>query len=385
MAFSGNNYFKGINQDSCSQTCLTGQFGEASTLLCQLCASACASCTSSATNCQSCQSVSGQAYFLENSTCTIACTLGTYGNLANLQCSGCAAECLSCFGPSNLECHNCSSSYFLHYGTNTCLGSCPAGQLENSTTNTCMLCSGECLTCSSTVSNCLTCGFSQLGVDLFFSSNKCLLNCPSGSWGNSSSHNCDSCTVGCLTCTTSGLTSCQSCGNDSSTQYYKHIGANTCANNCPDGQYIDAAYPNDCRPCASNCITCSGTADHCTNTNCSVNFFFLNNSCLAACPPDHYYQDSSSRQCLSCASGCLKCFGPLLTQCSECDLVGVDQYFMQIGLTECNTVCNPGEFPETANKSCVVCPSVCATCTSASVCQTCQSVNGIAYYLESTA
>ena len=243
-----------------------------------------------------------------------------------------------------------------------------------------MLCSGECLTCSSTISNCLTCGFSQYGFDLFLSNNQCLLNCPAGFWGNATAHNCDACTPGCLTCTTSGLASCQSCGNVTATQYYKHIGGNTCDTSCPDGQYIDAAYPNDCQPCASNCITCSGTADHCTNTNCSVNFFFLNNSCLATCPVDHYYQDSTSRQCLPCASGCLKCFGPALTQCSECDLVVATQYFMQIGLTQCATGCNPGEYAEPANKSCVVCPAVCATCTSVSVCQLCQSVNGIAYY-----
>ena len=34
------------------------------------------------------------------------------------------------------------------------------------------------------------------------------------------------------------------------------------------------------------------------------------------------------------------------------------------------------------NKSCVACSSVCATCTSLSVCQSCQSVNGIAYFKE---
>ena len=312
--------------------------------------------------------------------------MGTFGQVSNLQCTACSSRCQSCFGASFTECHNCTSfggtNYFLQYGTTSCGDVCPDGEYANTTDFTCKLCSAECLTCVTSPSNCLTCGFSQYGMDLFKSGTQCLASCPTSFWGNTATHTCDACTPGCLSCTTSGLTNCQSCANVSTTQYYKIINQNTCSLTCPDGQYIDSAFPNDCQPCASNCITCSGTADHCTNTNCSVNFYFLNNSCLATCPADFYYPDSSSRLCQTCASGCLKCFGPLLTQCSECDLVSTTQYYLQVGKTECATSCPTGEFGEVANKSCVSCPSVCASCTSSSVCQSCQSLNGVAYYLE---
>ena len=208
-----------------------------------------------------------------------------------------------------------------------------------------MLCSGECATCSGSASNCLSCGFSQYGFNLFLSGSQCLLTCPISFWANTGTHTCDGCSPGCLTCTNIGTNNCQSCTNVTSTQYYKHIGATTCDTTCPAGQYIDAAYPNDCRPCASNCITCLGTADHCTNTNCSVNFLFLNNSCLSTCPTNYYYADTTARLCSSCASGCLKCFGSLTSQCTECDLAGGNQYYLQRGTTTCNTVCNSGEYP----------------------------------------
>jgi proprotein convertase subtilisin/kexin type 5 len=143
-----------------------------------------------------------------------------------------------------------------------------------------------------------------------------MLNCPDGFWRNLTTHNCDACTPGCLTCTASGLNYCQSCTNVSITIYYKYLTASTCALSCPAGQFIDANIPNLCQPCASNCITCAGAAENCTNTNCSVNFYFLNNSCLSLCPTNNYYADPALRQCLACASGCLKCFGPALTQCT---------------------------------------------------------------------
>ena len=94
-------------------------------------------------------------------------------------------------------------------------------------------------------------------------------------------------------------------------------------------------------------------ADNCTNANCSVNFFYLNNSCLSACPSTHYHPNSALRQCIACATGCLRCFGPSAGECTECDLVsGTTQYYLQLGNTTCLTACNPGEFPYNLTKKC---------------------------------
>ena len=59
------------------------------------------------------------AYFLEGLSCTVSCTLGTFGQVSNLQCTACSSRCESCFGATFTECHNCTSfagtDYFLQY------------------------------------------------------------------------------------------------------------------------------------------------------------------------------------------------------------------------------------------------------------------------------
>jgi proprotein convertase subtilisin/kexin type 5 len=204
-----------------------------------------------------------------------------------------------------------------------------------------MLCNSECLTCQNNGNYCLTCGLSPFQAPLFFYSNQCLLKCPIKFWGNTSSNNCDACHAACLSCTSSGLDSCQSCGNISSTIYYKYIGADKCNTVCPDSQFIDTAIPNFCQKCAPNCITCVNTSDTCTNVNCSKNYFYLNNSCLAACP-DNYYADLSLRQCIQCTAGCQSCFASGLNSCTKCSLVSTTQYYLQIGITSCGASCNVG-------------------------------------------
>ena len=206
-----------------------------------------------------------------------------------------------------------------------------------------MLCASQCITCVNSSTTCLSCGFSIFGTNLFFKNNQCLLNCPIGFWPNISGFNCDSCNLACIACTSGSVNSCTICNNISSTIYYKHIGANTCATTCPDGQYISGSKPNNCQPCSAACITCVNTSETCTNVNCSQNYFYLNNSCLAACP-DNYYADTSLRRCIQCTAGCQSCFGSGLTSCTKCNMVSTTQYYLQIGLNTCGSGCNPGEY-----------------------------------------
>lgn len=234
-------------------------------------------------------------------------------------------------------------NYFLIYKTSICYPSCPPGQYQNATSFRCLLCSGQCETCETNSTNCLSCSFSLFGADLFFFFNKCVLTCPGGYWSNKTSHYCDSCDVGCSICTNSGLNACSSCRNASNgTIYYKHIGATTCGLGCPDGQYISAGIPNLCQPCSSACITCASNPENCTNVNCSLNFFFLNNSCLRTCP-DNYYPNSTLRQCIQCDQGCQTCYASGLNACTRCNsLANGTQYYLQIGIDICSSSCMPG-------------------------------------------
>lgn len=126
------------------------------------------------------------------------------------------------------------------------------------------------------------------------------------------------------------------------------------------------------------------TSDTCTNANCSKNYFYLNNSCLAQCP-DNYYPDTALRQCIQCTPGCQTCFGSGLNSCTKCSNVTTTQYYLQIGLSTCGTSCNLAEFKSTLTNKCALCPEICTTCTSSSTCQSCSIINGIPYFLQSNA
>jgi len=358
-------------------------------LLCQPCSAACSVCTSSAFNCSSCQSVNGVAYFLSGSSCIISCPVGQYGRINDFTCVTCATGCASCTGPSSTDCQSCQNAggtnYYLVSNTYFCDTGCPDGQYANSTNFKCMLCSSECQTCETTSRNCLTCGFSQYGFNLFFYNNQCLQTCPGGYWPNTSGNTCDACDSACLICTNSTLTSCTTCGNVTGTVYYKYTKANTCNTTCPDGEFTSASIPNYCQLCSVNCVTCSGTAENCTSSTCAANFFFYNYSCLNVCP-DNYYADVTLRQCIQCTPGCKSCFGSGLNSCTKCNnLTNGTSYYLQIGVSICGPSCNSGEYKNNANLQCTACNPVCATCTLYTVCQTCQSLNGVAYYLESNA
>jgi proprotein convertase subtilisin/kexin type 5 len=373
------NYYLQINLDQCSTGCNTNEYGDPTFYKCFLCNSACATCSSS-TVCATCQSVNGIAYYLSGTICTVTCPINQFGSLSNFQCTNCASECATCFGSLNTQCYSCqnynSTNYYLVFGTDYCNTNCPDGQYQNATDFTCRLCSSGCLTCVTTSLTCLSCGFSTLGYNLYLQNNKCLMACMNGYWGNITTFTCDACTVGCATCTSSGLSSCSVCGNDSSTIYYKYIGSTVCNTTCPDGQYIAAAVPNLCQPCSSICSTCVGSAENCTSATCAQNYFFLSNQCLINCP-NGYYASASVRQCLTCATGCATCSAAGNAACTVCSA----SYYLQIGLTQCLGSCNVGEFANAVGNVCSLCVAACASCTSLAVCQSCQSVNGIAYFL----
>jgi proprotein convertase subtilisin/kexin type 5 len=208
--------------------------------------------------------VNGIAYFLNSNACTVSCPIGQFGNINNMQCTTCATGCATCFGSAVSECTSCklaTNNYYLIYGTTYCSQTCPDGQYANATSFSCLLCASSCKTCTTSSTNCVTCGFSQLGTDLFFYSNQCLLTCPYGYFPNVGTHTCDQCTDGCAACYSSGLTSCTVCKTTAaSIIHYKFIGADTCGTVCPDGQFISAAIPHVCQKCSSVCVTCSSYA-----------------------------------------------------------------------------------------------------------------------------
>ena len=166
---------------------------------------------------------------------------------------------------------------------------------------------------------------------MFLSNGTCIFDCSAGMYEDNTTHLCTACDGACLTCLDGSRSYCYSCGNVSTTQYYLIIGTTICSTSCPVGQYIDAAYPNNCQACSSNCVGCEGAASNCLSNVtgvCPSNLFFNNatNSCVLVCP-DGTYGDSISRFCESCASGCALCYGSVLSKCTKCTSVLGTNYF----------------------------------------------------------
>ena len=134
---------------------------------------------------------------------------------------------MACTGGLKTECSQCQNNgvadYFLIYGTTDCSLNCPAGQYKDTSgTFLCLLCESSCATCVTSAGNCQTCAFSTLlGADLFLSGTQCLLTCPATFWGNTGTHTCDACHLGCAICTDATLNTCTSCRDNGATKYYK--------------------------------------------------------------------------------------------------------------------------------------------------------------------
>ena len=87
-------------------SCNTGEYQNSANNECAACNPVCATCTAYST-CQSCQSLNGAAYFLDVSTCSVACPTGQYGNASTFQCTNCATGCATCFGGAYYQCNSC--------------------------------------------------------------------------------------------------------------------------------------------------------------------------------------------------------------------------------------------------------------------------------------
>ena len=203
---------------------------------------------------------------------------------------------------------------------------------------------------------------------------------------NQANNQCTACDTACVTCQDGTKNYCGSCKNVSTTNYYLIKGTTICSTTCPLGQYIDASFPNACQACSSNCVGCSVKADNCTTANgCFANHYYNNatSSCLLVCP-DGTYEDPVTGFCEPCATGCSLCYGSVNTKCTKCATVLTVNYFKEINKDYCTTACATGEYGDTATLLCLACDGACATCTSYTVCQSCQPVSGQAYFLSTS-
>ncbi len=225
---------------------------------------------------------------------------------------------------------------------------------------------GGCTLCTTMIPNCQTC--STIGNSTF-----CATCMGSRYWSNATL-TCEPCSPSCATC--SSPTECTSCPNNlvlSQDALYNISGLCVCDNRTAPVTYIDS-NSGTCQPCSyffATCTSCylNGSTVLCSATTGSTH---LVAGQVVNCPSPCSTCDASG--CLSCpvgmdiANGSCVC-GSACTSCGSLSVGCVNCTISAGTITSC-LECLPGKY--LSSPDCLSCPSTCATCTSPTVCQTCQ-------------
>ena len=248
---------------------------------CISCTQNCQECSHSPVSGLSCFSCQGN-YFLINGTCQTTCPVGTYPSLESSSCISCGISgCQTCIFNSSLlvECTTCQSGFLLVSDQLICVTTCPANYVQSgSKCNPVPVCTK----------------YNYNGY--------CLASCPQGTYPvtvNSSS-TCMLCTQNCLVC--SSAASCSKCNNV--TVLFSSNGTVQCLSYCPLG-YFNAS--GVCTLCPSNCSSCvfSVTYGEPSCQTCVIGTYLLDGECLSVCPPGYYeIMSGSEGVCDSCAPNC---------------------------------------------------------------------------------
>lgn len=185
-------------------------------------------CLSCAINCQSCGSFGNctlcvAPYFVYNGICSLNCPVGFYRNMTTLNCTACWETCASCSGRYASDCTYCQLGYFLNNGS--CVLNCPMQTYKDVNSRKCVICPPGCLNCS--VTTCFQC---QTGYTL----NSAMM-----------CSNTTVCDATCLSCFSTGNTSCLSCPNN------KVLYNGSCYDSCPNSHY---ALSGKCYQCVKPCL-----------------------------------------------------------------------------------------------------------------------------------
>ena len=361
-------YFLQPSSTTCLDSCPDGYWEDPPSKSCGACHSYCSICTGNLiSQCSVCKS----GYFLQPApsatTCTNTCPSGYWKDTINNFCAECDPACFSCTGPSNTQCSACSPGYFLQPSSTTCLDSCPTtGYWQDTTNHICAPCNVACTVClDGTNTQCTECkpGYSLQSLTT------CYSDCPPDNGWDASILDCVPCDVSCSACTGTSYTQCLACKPG----YFLQPASSetTCTNTCPSGYWKDITN-NICAECNVACTVCSdGTHTQCTS--CQLGYFQQPSSsiCLNSCP-DGYWEDSTNHICATCDPACSVCSAQTHTQCTACK----PGYFLQPSSTSClNTCPTPGYWEDTTNHVCAECNVACAACTDASntQCSVCNS------------
>ena len=387
----------------CVSTCPVGTFVVDS--MCRSCLKHCSICT----NTTVCIECAPGILKLPSGVCIETCPESTY-RMDDDNCYHCHSLCMSCDGPTALNCTQCSNQYELSEGQCILITDCQTGQYFDHRTFECRTCHETCAECDGKDdADCSACYPGRVLKEGMCIENK--VACKGGEYFNEETGSCALCPPGCNDCIdTISCTSCQS-------GYYMHLSrigeseeqSVLCVKTCPSGYYGDQSLCSQCppycgtcskfdfcltcaqpgvkaingicpQPCGAGeyyndttqyCMECTGDCSQCANstfcTGCVEKLFLnTNGKCVPTCP-DNTVQNPDTGRCEStqCHETCLTCLGPEPDQCLSCRSPRLFQENLCVGS------CEDGKFLQ--GEVCSLCHSSCATCVGETDadCQTC--------------
>ncbi|KAM7391946.1 hypothetical protein PAMP_022592 [Pampus punctatissimus] len=306
----------------CHQSCPDLTYSVDDSMVCAPCEDRrCVVCDQS--QCYWCQ----QGFYVFDGRCVDHCDKGFFVDEESQDCEPCHHRCRTCGGPLYDDCDSCEEGFTLKKGEclrDTRSASCMENYFRNS----------RFLTAQQT----------------------CTLRCPSGTFANKVSSQCEACSESCIVC--EDAEQCHRCRSG------LYLNDGECVEDCQRG------FPQDgvCQPCSLECASCQGNQSHCLS--CETNYLLLDHSCMTHCPEGYY---ATERECLRCPANCRECSQDGL--CKKC----ADYYFLHYD--KCVDDCPTGYFANEKPQECVRCHPDCASCDGLAFddCDVCRNPKAVRY------
>ncbi|KAF6208084.1 hypothetical protein GE061_016534 [Apolygus lucorum] len=287
--------------------------------------------------------------------------------------NACHASCSTCAGPSMDSCLTCAPAYPLYVSDlGLCLQKCPDGYYEDTASNTCIGCRGNCANCPEGPSLCSSCDH-----HLILYNSTCVASCPKQTY-ETDDYRCSDCDPSCETCVRGGPDGCVTCPNGDQASITGHCaGADYCPTphctrcseksgeivciECNRGFLLDPSGiclqdPNiECRPGEFMTYNgCQPCVDSRNCTRCPPALNILNNTCVVTCGQGYF---SDSGWCQRCSEHCVECLGDRNDQCLSCI-----EGFKISPNGSCVSTCPSDTY--STDWGCLKCHHFCSTCSS---------------------
>lgn len=250
----------------------------------------------------------------------------------------------------------------------------------------CELCDSSCTNCIVTSKNCLSCGYGSYSVEykegycytgtslehFYLKSKQVATLSSTGASVTTFVKSYLECHVDCLNCSGPLSNNCLNCPSGSFID-----SSNSCVSSCKTTEYLDESI--GCVACASQCATCSGANDFCLKC-ADGNFFISENVCAESCPDETFLTKDSlgNDVCLACDKSCKSCE----TSANICLKCADNYYSYSNELSKCANVAETGYFINLTTELIEVCDSSCTKCEGSSTnCVGCPKyeINGLCY------